>query len=97
MLQKLADSEDFPHILFYGPSGGGKRTLTKCLLQALYKTNAVHKMKSEHKEFKTGASNSTSVDCVVLSSNYHIELTPSESDHHDRVIVQKMIKEVAGS
>lgn len=87
MLNKLAQSDDFPHILFYGPSGGGKRTLTKCLLQELYKTTAVHKLKSEHKEFKASSTSSTIVDCVVFSSNYHIEVTPSDADHNDKVIV----------
>jgi hypothetical protein len=28
---------------------------------------------------------------------YHIEVTPSEAEIYDRVIVQKLIKEVAGS
>ena len=28
---------------------------------------------------------------------YHLEVTPSEADNYDRVIVQKLIKEVAGS
>ena len=97
MLSKLAQSDDFPHILFYGPSGGGKRTLTKCLLQALYESNSVHKIKSELKEFKAGASGSTTVECIVFSSNYHIEVTPSEADNHDKVIIQKLIKEIAGS
>ncbi len=97
MLNQLAQSDDFPHILFYGPSGAGKRTLTKCLLQELYKTNSVHKIKSEHKEFKASATSSTIVECVVFSSNFHIEVTPSDADNQDRVIVQKLIKEVAGS
>ena len=97
MLSALAQSDDFPHILFYGPSGAGKRTLIKCLLHELYKSNSVHRMKSEQKDFKTGANNSTLVECTVFSSNYHIEVTPSESDNHDTVIVQKLIKEVAGS
>jgi len=71
--------------------------LTKCLLHELYKTNAVQKIKSEHKEFKVSATSSTIAECVVFSSNYHLEVTPSEADHYDRVIVQKLIKEVAGS
>jgi len=57
MLQKLAKSDDFPHILLYGPSGAGKRSLIKCLLRELYDTPAVHKIKSELKEFKAGANN----------------------------------------
>lgn len=56
----------------------------------------MHKIKSELKEFKAGASGSTSVECIVFSSNYHIEVTPSEADNHDKVIVQKLIKEIAG-
>ena len=87
MLSKLAQSDDFPHILLYGPSGAGKRTLLKCLLQELYGTQAVHKIKSELKEFKAGASGSTSVECIVFSSNYHIEVTPCEADNHDKVII----------
>ena len=97
ILKLLAKSDDFPHILLYGPSGAGKRSLTKCLLQELYATNAVHKIKSELKEFKAGASGSTSVECIVFSSNYHIEVTPCEADNHDKVIISKLIKEIAGS
>lgn len=93
-LRKLVDSEDFPHILFYGPSGAGKRSLTKCILQELYGSGA-HRMKSEIKEFKATAT--TSVDCVVYSSSYHLEVSPSEADRYDRVIVNTLIKEVAGS
>jgi len=87
MVHKLAQSEDFPHLLFYGPSGAGKRTLTKCLLQELYGTPLVHKIKSEHKEFKESSTSSSTVECVVFSSNFHIEVTPSDADNKDRVIV----------
>jgi replication factor C subunit 3/5 len=80
MLEKLAQSDDFPHILFYGPSGAGKRTMIKCLLHELYKSASVHKIKSEHKEFKPSATSSTIVECIVFSSNYHIEVTPSEAE-----------------
>jgi replication factor C subunit 3/5 len=97
MLSKLSESEDFPHILFYGPSGSGKRTLTKGILQALYNSPAVHKIKSEQKEYKISSTSSTTCSCIVFSSLYHLEVTPSEADNYDRVIVQKLIKEVAGS
>lgn len=96
-MSKLAESDDFPHVLLYGPSGAGKRTLTKGILQQLYQTNSVHKIKSECKEFKISSTSSTTCQAIVFSSMYHIEVTPSEAENYDRVIVQKLIKEVAAS
>lgn len=93
-MKRMLQSEDFPHLLFYGPNGAGKRSLIKCVLNEIYGPGA-HKMKSELKEFK--ATQSTSVECVVYSSNYHLEVSPSESDRYDRVIVNTLIKEMAGS
>ena len=86
MLRRLAKSDDFPHILLYGPPGAGKRTLIKCLLRELYSTGGVTKVRSELKEFKTGSGSAT-VECIVYSSNYHIEVNPSDADNNDKLIV----------
>ena len=37
------------------------------------------------------------MDVTTISSNYHIELNPSESGHQDKVVVQEVIKEIAQS
>ncbi|CAI2373948.1 unnamed protein product [Moneuplotes crassus] len=94
-LKKLVESDDFPHLLFYGRSGAGKRTLIKSVLNELFGAG-VEIMKSEIKEFKP-TSSSLVVDCVVNSSQYHQEVTPSEVDRYDRVVVNSIIKEIAGS
>lgn len=43
------------------------------------------------------ANRSDKLEIVCLVSNYHIELTPSDAAHQDRLIVQEVIKEIAQS
>lgn len=54
-------------------------------------------MKSEIKEFKVSQTSSTVVECNIISSAYHLDLTPSDAENQDKVIVQKLIKEVANT
>lgn len=42
-LRGLADSEDLPHLLFYGPSGAGKKTRIHALIKELFGPGA-HKV-----------------------------------------------------
>lgn len=91
IMKTIAQKEDFPHLIFYGPEGAGKKTRIRALLALLYGPG-VHKVNSELKEIKV---NSTTVEYLITSSNFHIELTPSDAEHHDRIIVQRVIKETA--
>jgi replication factor C subunit 3/5 len=91
-LKRLASSGEFPHMLFYGPPGCGKKTRIMALLRELYGAG-FDRTRIDHKAFKT-PSNKT-VEITTLSSNYHIELNPSDAGIYDRIVVQEMIKEVA--
>lgn len=93
LLHKLSAAADLPHLLFYGPSGAGKKTRVLALLSGLF-GSGVYKTKCEARSFKV---NSTNVDISVTSSNYHIDLTPADVSYRDKVVVQKIIKEIGGN
>ncbi len=42
-------------------------------------------------------STSTTIEFSIFTSNYHIEMTPSDNDHNDRHIVQNVVKEIASN
>lgn len=93
-LKRLADSRDTPHLLFYGPSGSGRKTRVMSMLQEVYGPS-VYSLHLDHKT--VSVTDSKSVDIAVLSSPYHLDINPSDAGNYDRAIVMHMIKEVAMS
>ncbi|KZV64506.1 P-loop containing nucleoside triphosphate hydrolase protein [Peniophora sp. CONT] len=91
-LKALAASGDFPHMLFYGPPGAGKKTRIACTLRELFGPG-VEKLKIDQRVFMTPSRRK--LDVNVVQSNYHIELTPSEVGNYDRVVIQEILKEIA--
>lgn len=87
-----AQSGDFPHLLIYGPSGAGKKTRIMATLRALYGPG-VEKIKIDGRVFQT--SSNRKLDFNIVSSNYHLEMTPSDVGNYDRVVIQDLLKEVA--
>ncbi|XP_010554961.1 PREDICTED: replication factor C subunit 3 [Tarenaya hassleriana] len=82
-LKKLVMEQDCPHLLFYGPSGSGKKTLSSFV-------------KVENRAWKIDAGSRTiELELTTLSSTNHVELTPSDVGFQDRYIVQEIIKEMA--
>jgi len=49
-----AQSQDFPHLLVYGPSGAGKKTRIRCVLRELYGGGA-EKLREDHMNFTVRA------------------------------------------
>ncbi|RUS20303.1 P-loop containing nucleoside triphosphate hydrolase protein [Endogone sp. FLAS-F59071] len=91
-LKKLASSGDFPHMLFYGPPGAGKKTRIVAVLRELYGPG-VEKLKIDQRTFVTPSNRK--LDLNIVSSNYHLEINPSDVGIYDRIVVQDLIKEVA--
>jgi len=91
-LKSLAASGDFPHMLFYGPSGAGKKTRISCTLRQLFGPG-VEKLKIDQRVFLSPSKRKLEINLV--QSNYHIEITPSEAGNFDRVVIQELLKEIA--
>ncbi|KAK4935277.1 Replication factor C (RF-C) subunit [Elasticomyces elasticus] len=91
-LASLASSADFPHLLVYGPSGAGKKTRILATLRAIY-GNGVEKIKIDARMFTT--SSNRKLEFNIVSSVYHLEITPSDVGNYDRVVIQELLKEVA--
>lgn len=91
-LHALATSGDFPHLLIYGPSGAGKKTRISATLRQLFGPG-VEKIKIDSRVFQT--TSNRKLEFNIVSSNYHLEITPSDVGNYDRVVVQELLKEVA--
>lgn len=50
-------------------------------------------MRTDQRTFSTPAGKK--LEITIASSNYHIELTPSDVGMYDRVVIQDLIKETA--
>ncbi|KXZ55641.1 hypothetical protein GPECTOR_2g1191 [Gonium pectorale] len=88
---------DFPHTLFYGPPGAGKKTLVMALLRAVYGAG-VEKIRVETKPWQIELpSRKLEVELTTISSAYHLELNPADVGNNDRYVVQEIIKDMARS
>lgn len=91
-LELLAQLDDFPHLLVYGPLGGGKKTRVLATLAALY-GSGVERMKIDVRQFATPLGRKLEFNVVLLP--HHLEVTPSDMGTNDRVVMQDLLKEVA--
>lgn len=89
---KQATGGDFPHLLVYGPSGAGKKTRINAILREIFGNN-VDKVGIVQRVFTTPSGKK--LEIPIISSNYHMEMNPSDVGTQDRLVVQELIKELA--
>jgi len=87
-----SDPSSMPHLLFYGPAGSGKKTRIHALLRAIYGQGA-ERLRLDKRTFTTPTR--STVEINMISSNYHIEMSPGDAGLSDRFVVQDIIKEMA--
>jgi replication factor C subunit 3/5 len=94
-LRHLIESRDFPHLLFYGPTGGGKKTRVMAMLRAHF-GDAVLNLKLDHKSVQVAPSKT--IEMATLSSPHHVDINPSDAGGtYDRVVVMQTIREIAST
>lgn len=86
--------QQMPHLFIYGPSGAGKKTRINALLRQLYGPGS-SKLKLDKRTFVTPTNRTVEINMVT--SSYHIELSPGDAGLNDRFVVQDVIKEMASN
>ncbi|SMN20359.1 similar to Saccharomyces cerevisiae YBR087W RFC5 Subunit of heteropentameric Replication factor C (RF-C) [Maudiozyma saulgeensis] len=92
LLSLSQQPKDLPHLLLYGPNGSGKKTRCMSLLAALF-GQGVYRLKIDVRQFVTPSNRKLELN--VVSSPYHLEITPSDMGNNDRIVIQELLKEVA--
>lgn len=91
-LKNMVQMGDFPHLLVYGPPGAGKKTRIMCIIKELYGPGA-ERVRMETMHFETPSKKK--LEITTISSNYHIEVNPSDVGIYDRIVVMDLVKTTA--
>lgn len=90
----VSNPSTMPHLFVYGPSGAGKKTRIATILRELYGPGA-EKLKLDRRTFTTPTKRVVEIN--LITSNYHIELSPGDAGLNDRFVVQEVVKEMASN
>ncbi|KAG7884769.1 hypothetical protein KL938_001896 [Ogataea parapolymorpha] len=90
-LQVMASSGEFPHLLVYGPPGAGKKTRVLATLREIYGAGT-ERLRVDVKAFNLPSGRK--LEFNVISSSFHLEITPSDMGNNDRIVIQDLLKEI---
>lgn len=94
LIKSLSENAlNLPHLLIYGNSGSGKKTRSMILLKNIFNSNNVYKLKIDIRSFTNNSNRKFELN--VISSQFHLEITPSDIGNNDKLVIQQLIKEIA--
>ncbi|XVF59658.1 hypothetical protein PTKIN_Ptkin07bG0293400 [Pterospermum kingtungense] len=93
LLKQLVSHESCPHILFKGPSGSGKRTLTMAFLHEIY-GEACWNVSHELRQFQVQEKRPMQVSVPLASSAYHVELNVN-LETNAKYALMGLVKEIS--
>jgi replication factor C subunit 3/5 len=90
-LNKMSKDNSIPHVIFHGPVGSGKKTMTNIFLKMIY-GDSINKLYS--KKYYISGSGSKIKEEIVKNSEHHIIINPTGTNF-DRYLVHEIIKNYA--
>jgi replication factor C subunit 3/5 len=88
----ISNKDNIPHMLFYGPSDSGKKTLIQIFLEMIFDKSIRNLRSNEFQVVSTGTSSKTPV--TLKQSNYHIIIQPG-GNNFDRHIIHDVVRTYA--
>jgi replication factor C subunit 3/5 len=92
-LKKMSQDDNMPHVIFHGPSGSGKKTMTDAFLHMIY-GDSIYNMYDSHCEI-SGSGNKTKKE-VVRKSDHHIIINPTGTNY-DKHLIHEVVKKYASA
>lgn len=88
LLGLISKDDAIPHIIFYGPSGSGKKVMLYNFLEMLF-DKTIHDVKDV--TYPVTSSGNKTADEIIKQSDYHIVLEPTATNF-DRHLIHDVVK-----
>jgi replication factor C subunit 3/5 len=90
-LEKISQDESLPHIIFYGNSGTGKKTMINIFLEMIF-DKSIYKL--DDSKYTVMSSGNNENEVIIKQSDHHIIIEPNNTNF-DRYLIQEIVKEYA--
>ena len=91
LLLRMSKDNSIPHVIFYGPSGSGKKTMMNLFLEMLFDENIKN---TSNVIYEISNSSGKIINESIKQSDYHIVINPTNTNF-DRYLIHNVIKKYA--